>query len=147
MQKVDILANSLETLAQKKSNLSQQNRRLRIKVKSLQEALFDVKDELGSVHFTHLSDKAADIPKHLFENLNKKLSDDVREYDQVVRSFALSLHLISAKAYRLVRSSLQNSLPCESTIRKWCRKYDFSPGLCQTAFHHLSCKVISCTNN
>ena len=63
----------LQLVARKNTALVNRNRRLKKKVKSLEEALGEVKDQLGTVNYTYLSDKAADIPKHLILDLNKKL--------------------------------------------------------------------------
>ena len=91
---------------------------------TLTDALENIKSDIGLDNFFTLSDKAALIPQNLFSKLNEKLTGSVREYDPNLKSFALSLHLKSASAYRYVRTCFQNALPHESTIRQWCRKAD-----------------------
>lgn len=49
--------------------------------------------------------------------LSKGLSGP--QYPESVRSFALALHYYSPKAYRFVRQTFDNHLPCPSTITKW----------------------------
>ena len=115
-----------------------QNRRLKQKVETLQEALKKMEAEVSAENFLELNEKAGDIPKHLLINVNRKMTGRVGEYDPKIRRFALSLHLKSAKAYQYVRSCFHNALPAESTIRAWCRKSDFSPGFCDVALGHLS---------
>ncbi|CAD6208873.1 GSCOCG00010695001-RA-CDS, partial [Cotesia congregata] len=59
-----------------------------------------------------------------------------------VRSFALSLHFYSPKAYRYVREKFNNKLPSVSTIKSWYRVVDGSPGFTDESFKaiELRCK-------
>lgn len=41
------------------------------------------------------------------------------QYDESVRSFSLTLHSLSPRAYNYVRKKFRNNLPHSSTIRKW----------------------------
>ena len=129
---------SSEDLAKKNASLRVQKTKLKKKVKSLEETLKEIEQDVTAEGFIQLNEKAADIPKSVFENFNKRLNPTSRENDPIMKKFALSLHLKSAKAYRYVRKCFQNTLPAESTIRAWCQKTDFSPGFCDAALIHLS---------
>lgn len=64
-----------------------------------------------------------------------------RPYSDELKSFAMTLHFYSAKAYNFVRQTFKNTLPHASTITKWYRNIDGSPGLTSDAFATLEAKV------
>ena len=55
-------------------------------------------------------------------------------YTDIIRSFAMTLHFYSAKAYSFVRSSFRAALPHPSTLRKWCTTVNGQPGFTGEAF-------------
>lgn len=67
---------------------------------------------------------------------------DGRGYTPQVRSFALSLHFYSPKAYKYVREKFNKHLPSVSTIKSWYRVVDGSPGFTDESFKaiELRCK-------
>lgn len=67
------------------------------------------------------------MPEDLTIIKNMKIKDG-RGYSPQVRSFALSLHFYSPKAYRYVREKFNNKLLSVSTIKSWYRVVDGSPG-------------------
>ncbi|KYN05673.1 THAP domain-containing protein 9 [Cyphomyrmex costatus] len=54
-------------------------------------------------------------------------------YSPELRSFALTLHFYSPKAYNYVLKTWNNLLPNPSTIRNWCRVVDGAPGFTKEA--------------
>lgn len=61
------------------------------------------------------------------------------QYSENIRKFALSLHYNSPKAYRYVRAKFNNTLPNESTIKKWYANssVDGEPGISRGAIRTL----------
>ena len=110
--------------------LQNENYKLGQKVKNLQEALNDVKSDLSTESFIEVSDHADQIPPQLLKLFNNKLHSGKgeRKYDETIRKFSLSLHMKSASAYRYVKKCFGDALPCESTLRSWCKKIDCSLG-------------------
>nr|CAH7746620.1 unnamed protein product [Callosobruchus chinensis] len=74
----------------------------------------------------------------IFERLLKGPS--TQTYDPALRSFALTLSFYSPRAYNFVRSTFNKSLPHLSTISKWYRSVDGSPGFHQEALLALKLK-------
>lgn len=69
------------------------------------------------------------------EMLKRKLYSSVQEpYNDTLRSFAMTLHFYSAKAYEFVRRSFCKCLPHPSTIRTWHTSVDGRPGFTAEAF-------------
>lgn len=88
----------------------------------------------------HLSNTFSSIPKELFSRLLIKKSG---QYPKELRSFAMTLHFYSAKAYNYVRKSLLLSLPHPSVIRKWYSSISGEPGFTTDVFNALKSKVLS----
>lgn len=74
---------------------------------------------------------------------NKELSEVVSKltYSPELRSFALTLHYISAKAYDYVRKAFKTSLPHPRTLKHWYVKVDGEPGFTKEAFIALKRKA------
>lgn len=69
------------------------------------------------------------------EMLKRKLTNNSKKpYSDDLRSFALTLHFYSPKAYDFVRSSFSQSLPHPSTLRQWCSAVEGKPGFTSEAF-------------
>jgi hypothetical protein len=60
------------------------------------------------------------------------------EYPDEIKQLALMLHLSSPKTMDLLRDKLQLPLPTVQTIRSWCRKENFSPGLIDMSLRALA---------
>lgn len=58
-------------------------------------------------------------------------------YSPKFRSFALTLHFYSPKAYNYLRTVFGHHLPAPSTIRGWYRSVDGSPGISGDALNEL----------
>jgi len=69
------------------------------------------------------------------ELLKRKLYCKSKEaYSDALRSFAMTLHFYSAKAYNFVRSSFRCALPHPSTLRSWYSAVDGKSGFTTEAF-------------
>jgi hypothetical protein len=69
------------------------------------------------------------------ELLKRKLTSNSRQpYSDDLRSFALTLHFYSPKAYEYVRSSFAMALPNPSTLRLWCSAVNGKPGFTIESF-------------
>lgn len=66
---------------------------------------------------------------------------DERTYNEDVRSFCLTLHFYSPRAYQFVRSKFNNHLPSISAIRKWYGSINSAPGFDNEAFEILEKKA------
>jgi hypothetical protein len=69
-----------------------------------------------------------------------------RKYTPLMRSFALTLHFYSTKAYTYVRRVWGNILPHPSTIRNWYRSVNGSPGFTNEALHAIKLRVANNKN-
>lgn len=67
------------------------------------------------------------MPEHVKEMMSRKLNGKGR-YSPKIRSFALTLHFYSPKAYNYIRKTWKNLLPSPSAIKQWYRVVDGSPG-------------------
>lgn len=61
-------------------------------------------------------------------------------YSPEIRSFALTLHFYSPKAYNYVRKTWSYLLPHPSTLRKWYTVVDANPGFTLEAFETMAAK-------
>lgn len=59
------------------------------------------------------------------------------EYIPEIRSFAMTLHFYSAKAYNHVRKKFINQLPHPPMVRAWYRIVDGSPGFTAEALEAI----------
>ncbi|VEN56934.1 unnamed protein product [Callosobruchus maculatus] len=82
-----------------------------------------------------LSGAAGDVVNRLLRGSSKQ------QYPPALRSFALTLHFYSPKAYSFVRKFFNNSLPHPATISKWYRNIDGFPGWCEEALNALKIKA------
>lgn len=71
----------------------------------------------------------------------------VRKYSPRLRTFAITLHFYSPRAYRYVRSIFDNKLPAVSTIRKWYTAINGKPGFSDEAFDALKIKANDSNSN
>lgn len=63
------------------------------------------------------------------------------KYTPEIRSFAMTLHFYSTKAYNYVRKKFNNKLPNPSTIRAWYRVVDGSPGFTTEALQAIKLRA------
>ncbi|KAI5744908.1 hypothetical protein M8J76_006466 [Diaphorina citri] len=60
-----------------------------------------------------------------------------KKYEEQLRSFALSLHFISPRAYEYVRQEFDTCLPSTSTLSSWYKSVDAEPGFCSEALNAI----------
>ena len=53
------------------------------------------------------------------------------QYDEELRSFAVTLHGYSPEAYKYIRKCFKECLPHPKTISEWYRNADEKPDLCE----------------
>lgn len=66
---------------------------------------------------------------------------DQKTYSEDVRSFCLTLHYYSPRAYNYVRSKFENHLPSRCTMRNWYSSINAAPGFTTEAFDLLRKKA------
>jgi len=76
----------------------------------------------------------------LTEILKNVLSTQKNNYPDELKEFAASLMFYSAAAYEYTRQVI-SGLPHPDTVRKWYRKFDFSPGISADILKSLQHKV------
>lgn len=62
---------------------------------------------------------------------------DEKSYNEHVRSFCLTLHYYSPRAYNYVRTKFKNNIPSISAMRNWYSTINASPGYTTEAFESL----------
>lgn len=60
-----------------------------------------------------------------------------QRYSENIRRFCLTLQFYSPKAYEYLRSTFNQNLPAQRTIRSWYSSLDCSPGFTESAFSAL----------
>ena len=73
----------------------------------------------------------------------KKKSSSIR-YTPKLRSFALTLHYYSTRAYEYVRKTFDTCLPHPRTISRWYNGIDGEPGISEEALKAIKLRVESC---
>ena len=71
----------------------------------------------------------------------KKINAKVTHYCESLRSFAITLHFYSPKAYNYIRKTFKNCLPHERTLQKWFRNVSSKPGFSNDSFTALEYKI------
>lgn len=133
----------LEANRKKIKMMEQRTRRLRRKVHSLSEVVQQLKSlNLLTDPATELLNLSfSNIPLQLFTRMIRKKTTGGKslksKYEPVLRSFALTLHFYSPKAYEYVRNTFDLCLPHSSTIRTWYQGIDGDPGFTAEAFDVL----------
>lgn len=81
-----------------------------------------------------------DLIKRFFRKCNKGLKVK-KTFSPLERSFAITLHFFSPKAYNFVRNTFYNALPHPKTLFKWYSAIDGMPGFSVEAFNMLKIKA------
>ncbi|KAL1446909.1 hypothetical protein WDU94_007611, partial [Cyamophila willieti] len=74
------------------------------------------------------------VRRQIQKSQGKKLK---KKYDEKLRSFALSLHYISPRAYEYVRQQFDTCLPHPKTLARWYKTVNAEPGFCTEAFNAI----------
>lgn len=80
-----------------------------------------------------------EIIQRLFKKTNNKTAS--KEFPHSVKSFAITLHFFSPKAYNYLRSKFYNSLPHPKTLSRWYTAISAKPGFSQETIDFLKLKV------
>jgi len=146
VEKVKTLNKQVENLVKSRKNLAERKRRLDTKI-NISKAIDDANIQTSDAALDNLKEKAKSIPgeietaiskrmRYSEENENSKTYRTGLPYSKELQEFSLSLHNVSPSGYRYVREALDNILPSESTILRWMKKIDGSPGFSQQVSHH-----------
>nr|CAI5861024.1 unnamed protein product [Callosobruchus analis] len=131
----------VKTQKNKIKSLQQSVRRLRKKANNLQSVIDVLKkkalitENAEAAMKASLSGPAGEVFNRLLKGPSKQ------KYTPALRSFALTLHFYSPKAYSFVRKFFNSSLPHPVTVSKWYRNIDGSPGWNEVALNTLKTKV------
>ena len=77
------------------------------------------------------------------EILTRVQHSKTKKISEELRSFAMTLHFYSPKAYEFVRESFDLALPHPETLRKWYSSISANPGFTSPAFSALQSHVQS----
>lgn len=135
-----ILKNKERTIKLKKRQLQ----RFQIRIKGLKEVITDLrrKNMVSENCFSCLNSISDQGVKEFVERAiknGKKLSK--RQYPPALRSFAITLHFYSPRAYNYVRKKMNMALPAPSVLRSWYNSIDGEPGFTSESFISLKYKV------
>jgi len=124
----------------------QRNRRLAVKVKSLQDLLVDLQQKqlLSQQAAENLSASFSTPAMELISRCLKKHSGEtLKSYPPELRSFALTLQFYSSRAYNYVRETFGNCLPHPQTLSGWYKSVNGKPGFNDQVFAALVSKAQS----
>ncbi|XP_044766271.1 uncharacterized protein LOC123322391 [Coccinella septempunctata] len=124
---------------------------LRKKVQTLQSKLWKSKQKISNLNDllkyfkekSFITESSESVLKASLSGSNKEMFErmlkgpSTQKYSPALRSFALTLAFYSPRAYNFVRSTFNRSLPHLSTITKWYKSVDGSPGFSQEALNAL----------
>ena len=145
VEKVKTLKEQVENLVKSRKNLAGRKRRLETKI-NISNAIDDANIQTSDAALENLKEKAKSIPGEIAAAISKRLKYSEKNdnsktyrtglpYSKELQEFSLSLHNVSPSGYSYVREALDNILPSESTILKWMKKIDGSPGFSQQVSH------------
>lgn len=124
----------------------EKTKRLRNRVSHLKQVVNVIrrKDLLSPGACEILEKTFSGLPLALMKRMlaNSRKGKIIRQkYDEVIRSFAMTLHFYSSKAYEFVRKTFNLALPSQRVIRSWFSNIPCEPGFSQPAFDSLRAKV------
>lgn len=136
----------LFTQKKKIKTLLQRNRRFQKRNASLKNVIKDLKDkfhvnEENCSILTGISETSQFLVRRQMQKAQGKRLQ--KKYNEKLRSFALSLHYISPRAYEYVRKEFDTCLPHTKTLSAWYKTIDVQPGFCTEALNaiRLYCKA------
>jgi hypothetical protein len=143
------LSNVQQQLASSRKKIKvllQSKRRLIKRNAKLQSVIDEIRKQrlLTENSIDVLEKSACGIGELLMRRMNKQLGRALpTTYSAELRSFALTLHFYSPRAYEYVRKVFDTCLPHPKTIQKWYRCIDGKPGFSEDAFRALQARVNS----
>ena len=137
-----VVAERMSSLQSSVVNLRKRKAELESKVTELEKAVVDRIDDLSDHGFHEILSKAQQIPAAIISSYASKLRKIEGQaskinYSKEIKEFAITLFSYSRKSYEYVRESMEDALPCVSTIKNWLNKVDGSPGFSHQAFQQL----------
>lgn len=140
-------AGKIRYLTSKLKIAKQTSRRRKKKIQSLKAIISDLKQkfELSCGAFTAIENSFSGMPSALFKRMitNQRIKGKVtrEKFSPELRSFAMTLHFYSSKAYNYVRDTFEMALPAPGTISSWFSKLDCSPGYCSLSIQSLKIRA------
>lgn len=134
----------LEVYRKKIKILHQCKRRLVKKNNDLKDILAELrkKNLMSDASLDVIETSAGGISDLLKRKIAKKTGIPLPKcYSPRLRSFALTLHFYSPKAYSYVRRTFDTCLPHPRTLEKWYQSINGEPGFTEEAFNALRQKV------
>lgn len=114
--------------------LSQNVKRMKITVSTLRSVIADLKKrKLVCDDCVYMLNQYDDFKPQLFKRMTKNLKN--AKYAPELRSFAITLHFYSPKAYAYVRNKFNLALPHPRVIRSWYSSIDANPGFSVESFN------------
>lgn len=130
----------------KLKNLQQKCRRMNRKISSLKNVIMELKSKslINTESVEMLCDIGLENKDFLCRYIHKKKGHSVvREYSPELRKFAVTLNFLSPRAYTYVRQQFDSALPHPSTISKWYKVIDGTPGFTSESFETIKLKTVS----
>lgn len=146
--KVQGLQQKIDRLTKENSNKTKQLTEIKSqlnKAKTDIEKMNAVIDEMKSNRYitTTLNERKRVELEEIEDCLCNGIQNGKDSYPEYVRSFCLTTHFYSPRAYAYIRDKFNNHLPHESTLRSWYRNsnIDVTPGIIKNALDILRAKA------
>ena len=138
-RKLSVMESALAQYKHKVKILSQKNRRLQLKVKSLQQLLCNLhKKDLISQQAADNMQSSFSLPTlQLISRMLKGRRQGVIFPDEL-KAFALTLQFYSARAYNFVRETFNFCLPHPRTLSSWYSCINGNPGFHDEVFSAIA---------
>lgn len=123
--------------------LSQHVKRLKVSVSSLRTVISELKkNKMIGDDCAVMLNQYEDFKPQLLKRMSVNTGGSVNrsKYPPELRSFAITLHFYSPKAYNFVRKKFNLALPHPSVIRSWYSSVDANPGFSVECFNALKLK-------
>ena len=137
----------IASLRKKVYNLERKNNRLHAKLSNLDSIISELKSKFFiSDEISQALHGAGTSVTNIFQRVSTKMRSKKsnlksHHYSESIRSFAITLHFYSPRAYEYVRKTFINCLPHERTLKKWFTNVSNKPGFSDDSFIALETKV------
>lgn len=120
--------------------LSRKIKRKSINIKTMRSLILELKKKTLICENTAAMLNSVVSSNFLMKNL--VFGKNQGKYDEEIRTFAVTLHFYSPRAYNFVRDKFAKKLPHPRTIREWYKSIDGSPGFTTLSLDLIRKKVI-----
>ncbi|KAG8174446.1 hypothetical protein JTE90_027101 [Oedothorax gibbosus] len=142
-RKAEALSAEVEVKNKKIKVLQQKVRRYTKKVKDLSSLLSHLQSEnLVDEDSLNILNTLSKANTEIFSRLLSSTNMNAK-YSEELRTFALTLHFYSPRAYEYVRTSFNLALPHQRTLSRWYQHIDGAPGITREALNVLELKIKS----